>query len=79
MSDNSHQESQFVVCQACKRYFFLDDIVDHQKKEHADHEWEPKDDPYRRFYYLTNSEVAYSMNRAKEVKDAINAVRLLVL
>ena len=79
MGDRIHKQSDFVVCRACHKYFFFKEIAEHQEKEHADYEWNPKDDPFRKFYYLTNSEVAWSLNRAKEIKDAICAVRLLVM
>ena len=79
MRDNGHKESQFVVCRACSRYFFLDEIAKHQEKEHIGHEWNPKDDPFRKFYYLTNSEVAYYLNLQKQIRETINALRLLVL
>ena len=79
MAKKIHDDSDFVVCRACHKYFFVHEIMEHQKKEHEGYKYKPEDDPYRRFYYLKNVEVAWSLNRAKEIKDAINAVRLLVL
>lgn len=79
MGDNRHENSQFVVCRGCSKYFFFEEISDHQEKEHANHQWDEKDDPYRRFYYLTNKEVAWTLNRGREIQQAVNALRLLVL
>jgi hypothetical protein len=75
----NHENSAFVVCRACEKYFFLYDIAEHQEKEHPNYEWNPKDDPYRKFYYLTNNEVAWTLNRLQEIRKATNALRLLVL
>jgi hypothetical protein len=79
MADSSHEQSDFVVCRACQKYFYVHEIVAHQSKEHVDHKWDHKDDPYRRFYYLTNSEVAWSLNRLQDVKTTVNHLRMLLL
>lgn len=79
MADKGHEQSDFVVCRACGKYFSCHDVMEHQKKEHEGHEWKPEDDPYRRFYYLTNNEVAWSLNRLREIKTTTNALRLLLL
>lgn len=79
MTDKLHEDSGFVVCRACGRYFFFEEINDHQGKEHPGHEWKPEDDPYRRFYYLTNAEVAWSLNKLKEIRESANTLRILLL
>jgi hypothetical protein len=79
MEDKSHEPSDFVVCRACKKYFFVHEIMEHQGKEHEGHEWQQADDPYRRFYHLTNSEVVFYLNRLREIRTTVNELRFLLL
>ena len=69
MGNKSHENSQFVVCRTCSKYFLQEDIIAHLN-EHGTNEG---------FYYLTNSEVVFYLNRRKEIQDAVNALRLLIL
>lgn len=78
-SDSLHENSDFVVCRACGQCFYVFDVGDHQTKEHPDYKYDPKDDPYRRFYYFTNAEVAWSINRLSEIKRKANELRLVLL
>lgn len=78
MGDKLQENSEFVVCRACSRYFHMGEIFDHQRAEHLDHKWDMNDSPLH-FYYLTNREVSWTLNRGRDLRNGIAAIRDLMV